>query len=125
MALTTAQKASIRMYLGYSDMSRQGFQDLEGVMNNLSADAETLIGGFLTSLATLETGMDSVSSAERAGIIEVDNGGVKWESGSAAATGIASRGRQLVRRISVTLGIKVIADVFGSGAGQSGVVGRG
>lgn len=125
MALTNAQKAKIRLYLGYSDMSRQGFQDLEGVMNNLSTDAETIVIAALASLATIDTSLDDVASANRAGIIEVDNGGVKWENGSAPSRAIAAAGRRHVNRIASTLGIRIRADMFGAGAVQNGVVARG
>lgn len=125
MALTETQKAQIRTYLGYSDMSRQGFQDLEGVMLNLSAAAETIVGSLLTSLTTIDTSLADVSSANRAGIIEVDNGGVKWADGSSAGVAVAKQGRILVRRLSTILGIAPASDAFGSAVGGSGMVGRG
>lgn len=55
MALTDAQKAAVRRYLGYPDVNRQSHHELEGALTSLSAEGETLVGGILTELATIQT----------------------------------------------------------------------
>lgn len=127
MALTSAQKASIRLYLGFSDMSRStpSHWRLESAMTALSADGETIVTGLLTSLAVVETDLDTVQGASRAGIVSVDNGGVVWaSSGSSAQSSVTARGRRLVHRLALTLGVEPFADVFGAGP-TSGAVALG
>jgi hypothetical protein len=126
MALTNTQKTLIRTYLGYSDMSRQGFLDLEGVMNNLAAEAETLVGTYLTQLAAVDAGFTTGSSSALAvaGLKSVDNGAVVWQDGAGAVSAaLSSQGRMLVGRLSTILGIPVIHDPYGGGS-RSGFAGR-
>ena len=128
MALTSAQKASIRLYLGYSDMSRQsaGHVNLDGAMVGLSSDAETIVGTLLTSLATVDTSLGTVESSDRAGIKSVDNGGVVWaDSGQSASINIERRGRRLVARLASVLGVPVLSDMFAPATRTSGPAGRG
>jgi len=115
MSLTDAQKASVRTYLGYSDQSRQSPSNyrLEGVWAGLSSDAVTQIQALLTQIDTIEASFGTATSASRAGIIEVDNGGVKWApSGTATLSVLTRRGSMLVNRLATILGVPVIKDPF-------------
>lgn len=133
MALTTTQKAQVRLYLGFSDMSRTTptHWRLESMLSgSLSSEGETVVVDLLTKLATVDTDLATVSSSSRAGIIEVDNGGVKWASnGMSASSSIQARGRMLVNRLARTLGVEPFADVFSAGSvtsgGSMGIAGRG
>ena len=121
MAFTSTERAQIRFWLGYSDVSQGGGPNrLETAMTDITASAETLVRNTLTALTALDTELSTVATSSRAGIIEVDNGGVKWESGSSAPSALASRGRTLVARLSSMFGVLVAADVFGAPAGLSG-----
>jgi hypothetical protein len=128
MALTSTQKAQVRLYLGFSDQSRStgGHQALEGAMLALSAEAETQVGTILTALATVDSNLTTAQSATRAGIIEVDNGGVKWSSdGMSAVNAIERAGRMYVARLAAILGVQPVRDVYGSSIPASGPCGRG
>lgn len=125
MALTDAQRAQVRLWLGYSDMGGASPSNLDGAMDALSAEAEVLVEDLLDRLDTLDTAMSDVATANRAGIVEVDNGAVKWASGTAASTSLAQQGRRLVGRLASILGVQVAADAFGSGVPTSGPCGRG
>lgn len=129
MALTDAQKAKVRLYLGFSDISRQTptHWRLESILaGSLSAEGEAVIVDLLSQLATVDTDLASVQGASRAGIVSVDNGGVVWSSnGMSAATSVANRGRMLVRRLARTIGVEPFADMFGGGPSTSLSMGLG
>lgn len=127
MALTSAQRAAVRMYLGYSDVSQGSAPNqLERSMTSLTADAETQVGVILTALAAVDTDLGSVESAARAGIKSVGNGEVVWaDTGRSATVSIENRGRRYVGRLSTILGVPVARDVYGSGIPTSGPCGRG
>lgn len=127
MALTETQKAQARLYLGYSDQSRGGAgSPLEGALLGLSAGAETIVGATLTALGVVDASLGTVTSASRAGIVEVDNGGVKWaEDGLSAPRALEAHGRRLVARLEATLGVCKLSDIFGGSGGFAGPAGRG
>lgn len=130
MALTDAQKAQVRLYLGFSDMSRTTptHWRLESMMGaSLSAEGEAVVVALLASLsavdATYTTG--SSSALATAGLKSVDNGAVVWQDGAMGVqTSLAAQGRRFVNRLARTLGVEPFADVFGTGAAVSGFVGR-
>jgi hypothetical protein len=125
MALSSAQKARIRYYLGYSDVSQGGGPNrLEMAMSALTTDAQTIVEDLLTKLAATDTDAVSVSGANRAGIIEVDNGGVKWApDGKSAASAVSRQGSIWASRLAVMFGVELGADVFGAGGIRFGTVG--
>lgn len=128
MPLTDTQKATVRMYLGYSDQSRSAANraNLEGALVALSSDAVTQVTAILASIATVETSLTTVNSSARAGIKSVDNGGVVWaDDGRSASRAVTDEGRRFVRRLSVILGVPVASDVFGSSVPTSGPCPRG
>ena len=126
MAFTTTQRAQIRYYLGYSDVSQGGAPNrLERAMTNITSGAETIVAGLLTQLAAVDADLVTVNGASRAGITGVDNGGVTWSaSGSSARESVRSQGRMLVSRLSSTFGVEIASDVYG-GVPMAGFVGRG
>lgn len=125
MAFTTDQRARIRYYLGYSDVSQGGAPNrLERAMTNITSGAETIVTELLTQLATVDSALSTVNSSSRAGIIEVDNGGVKWASnGMSASAALNKQGRMLCARLSSTFGVSLAVDVYGGGI-TTGYVGR-
>jgi len=127
VALTTTQKAQIRLYLGFSDMSRSTptHWQLESMMVALSSEAETIVGALLTSLATIDTAFTTTASLSSAGLKSVDNGGVEWFGPTSAQASLSAQGRRLVNRLALTMGVEPYADVFGSGAPASGACGLG
>lgn len=127
MALTTDQRARVRYYLGYSDVSQGGAPNrLEMAMTALTSGAETIVVDLLSQLATVDASLTTVSAATRAGIIEVDNGGVKWASnGMSASSAVSRQGRMLCGRLASMFGVTLGADVYGGGASPSfGLVSR-
>lgn len=54
MALDNSQKAKIRRYLGYPDVSQLRYDRLEDAMSGLSAEGEVEVEAILTSIATLD-----------------------------------------------------------------------
>lgn len=127
MALTTTQKAQIRLYLGFSDMSRSTptHWRLESMMLALSSEAEAAVGALLTSLATIDTAFTTTAALSSAGLKSVDNGGVEWFSATSSQQSLATNGRRLVNRLALTMGVEPYADVFGSGRTTSGACGIG
>lgn len=55
MALDNSQKAKIRRYLGYPDVSQLRYDLLEDAMSGLSAEGEVEVESILASLAALDT----------------------------------------------------------------------
>lgn len=131
MALTLTQKAQVRLYLGFSDMSRTtpSHWRLESMLSgSLSSEGETVVIDLLTKLATIDASYTTGSSSALAvaGLKSVDNGAVVWQDGAMSVqNALAAQGRRLVTRLALTLGVEAFADVFGSGGSSMGVVGRG
>ncbi len=111
MALTTTQKAQIRQYLGYPDLWRYKHTRLEGVLDGqLDADAEALIVTALANIATVEAKILS-STLNTSGIRKVDE--IEFFKNSASIE-VMKLGRMYVGRISITLGIPIYSDIFGT-----------
>lgn len=126
MALTDEQKAGVRYYLGWPDVNRMADLRLEGAMGSVSTQAVTQIAALLVSLAAVDANFATVNSSSRAGIIEVDNGGVKWSAdGGSAARSVRAEGRMYVARLAAILQIQPMRDVYSAGGMASGVVLRG
>jgi hypothetical protein len=54
VALTDEQKSKVRRYLGYPDVNRLNYHMLEGALDALSAEGETLAGALITDLDAME-----------------------------------------------------------------------
>jgi hypothetical protein len=131
MALTDAQKAQVRLYLGFSDMSRHTptHWRLESMLSGaLSTEGEAVVVAILTSLAAVDAAYMTGSSSALAvaGLKSVDNNAVVWQDGSMGVqASLAAQGRRFVSRLALTLGVEPFADVFGGGSGVTfGTVGR-
>ena len=127
MALTSTQRAQVRFYLGYSDVSQGGAPNaLETAMTDITAPAEVLVTTILANLATADAALLTVESSARAGIVSVDNGGVVWANNGASASMVTERaGRRMVGRLASLIGVPVGRDVFGSSLATSGPCGLG
>lgn len=119
MALTDAQKAQIRRYLGYPDVNRLLHHQLEGALVAISAAGETEISGLLAQLATLDAqlqaswGRQKVKKAENVVLAGPDE-----------ICALRHEGRRLVGALATLLDVSVRASPFDSGS-SVGIAGRG
>jgi hypothetical protein len=113
MALTTEQHAKIRLYLGYPDLWRYRDTRLEGILTGiqLSPEAEALISAALTALESVEEQI-LTGSIGMSGVKRVDE--IEFFAGSRLQTETFKYGRMYVGRISITLGVPIYSDVFGT-----------
>lgn len=116
MALTDAQKADIRWYLGYSARFYQSFSRLEQAMSALEndPDAETLVLAAIDSVKLIDTKLVEVHDRLKAVQVCDIKLGHKKE-----LCALRGEGRRFVGRIAATLGVPVMHDVFGSGSYRS------
>lgn len=113
MAFTDAQKAKIRRYLGYPDVFRYANTRLESAIDVIGgrAEVQALVEADLTALDAVDTKLSSVASSQ-GGLKRIDD--IEFYEGQAVSQ-IQSDGRRLVGRLSITFGVPVQGDVFGSG----------
>jgi len=120
MALTATQKSQIRLYLGYEDRSQgANYSLLEGVMDDLSAEAETQVGTLLTNLAAIETAL--AGSVSRQKVIKAEEVTL---AGPQEVRTLWRMGNRLARNLATLLGVEVARIPFSSGP-ASGVARRG
>jgi hypothetical protein len=114
MALTDTEKAKCRHYLGYPSLFRYLNTRLEGTFTALDAVAEARIQTLLTALDALDVELTSAFTSS-AGIKKVDE--VEFFPAGSGEKGqigwMRSRGRELVGRLSIILGVEKYADYFG------------
>jgi hypothetical protein len=110
MAFSDAEKAQVRLYLGYPDLYRYKNVRLEGVIsgNQLSSEAEDLVRVALTNIATVEAKILS-RGVGTAGVKRVDE--IEFFK-SAVYKEMRDWGRMYVTRISIVTGVPVYSDVF-------------
>lgn len=127
MALTDTQKAQIRFYLGYSDVSQGGSPNrLEMAMGALTAGGQAIVDDLLVRLEAIRTRQADSTFLQSLGLKSVDNNGVVWQDGaSSLQTATASLGRSLVSQLAVMFGVTVQRDVFGPAVATSGPMGLG
>ena len=113
MALSDAQKASIRRYLGWPAKHFATDNRLEQAMRQLEATAadESLVTSLLTRLDTIQSEIETAVS-KRSKAIAVDDIQLRIGYELAARRSV---GRQLVGQLSSALGVQIRADAFGSG----------
>ena len=126
---TSAQKAKIRLFLGWSARFHQYDSRLEQAMSAIEGESDDsthdLIVGFLASLDDIQTRLTSAYSrikAMKVGSIDLPGA---MEMGL-----LKAEGRRFVGQLAATLGVEVRHDVFGSGrfnsfAGFDGLSGGG
>lgn len=120
MALTDAQRAEVRRFLGYPDSSLGEYSVLEGRMDAISAAGEAIVVAVLTDLATLETKLRAVWSTAHVTRAE--------EVGLAAPAGLAAlrqEARRLCYSLGQSLGVSVERTPFDSAGGNAGICWRG
>lgn len=120
MALSNANKAAVRRFLGFPDVNRQGHYALEGALISLSADGETIVTGLLTQLATIQTALTSSWSRQKVLVAEEIT-----LAGPGEIQALRAEGRRLAGELAGTLDIEIHRDVFSSGNGAAGVCRRG
>lgn len=119
MALSAANRADIRYFLGWPARWFQSDSRLEQAMNALdsltaqdSGATETLVLACVTSAKAIDTALVTawgrikalkVGSIDLPGAMEVET--------------LRREGRRFVGRLAAILGVHPVADVFGSGAG--------
>ena len=102
MALTDAQKAKCRRYLGRPDVNRSAYSDLEGAFASLSDAGEDEVADLLTQIAALDTARQGLLSGASAGITRVED--VHFDRSAAAVDSQAERTR-LIRELGNLLDI--------------------
>lgn len=109
MSLSLAQKARVRMYLGYSQ-ARGGGDPLERVFPGLTEEVEELVTEALTSLATVETQISSARTQAQFSRVED-----VYFADSAGLRGLRAEGQRLCHRLASLIGVQVANDVFSAG----------
>ncbi len=113
MAFTDAQKAKIRRYLGYPDVFRYANTRLESAIDVVGgrAEVQALVEADLAALDTIDAKLSSVASSQ-GGLKRIDD--IEFYEGQAVSQ-IRSDGRRMAGRLSITFGVPIEGDVFGSG----------
>lgn len=110
MALSLAQKARVRMYLGYSQATGGG-DPLERVFPGLTAETEDLVAEILASIATVETQITAARTQAQFSRVED-----VYFADTAGLRGLRAEGQRLCQRLASLLGVSVANDVFGTGS---------
>lgn len=117
MALDNSQKAKIRRYLGYPDVSQLRYDMLEDAMSGVSAEGEVEVELILASLAALDTAR--TNAIAYAGIKRAED--VEWYEGGQLSSLQPERNR-LIAELARILGVEPIPL---TGAGFGGACLRG
>jgi hypothetical protein len=109
LALTSAQKADIRYFLGWSARFQQTDSRLEQAMSAIATvpDSEALVITAIASCKTIDTNL--VDAWKRLKAIKV--GSIALPVRNEINT-LRSEGRRFASRIASTLGVEIRADVF-------------
>lgn len=119
MALTDAQKAQVRRYLGFPDINRQSNSELEGAMTALSAEGESFVGDLLTGLAAVQTKL--TASWDRQKVIKAEEVTL---AGDGEIRALRMEGNRLAMDLGTTLDVEPRRMPFSSGR-SSGIASRG
>lgn len=119
MALTADQRAQVRRYLGYSDISAGGTSPLEQAMDVLSSEGETIVASILSEISTLRSQM--LTNLGRMGLTRAEE--VSFDNVNATPM-LRGEGSRLVRELAAIFGVEVRVDPFAAAA-TSGVLRRG
>lgn len=110
-ALTDAEKAAIRDYLGYADVTTRPFFILEGHMTALSTAARPRVRDLLTSIAALDAQRDAI--VNRAGVTQAGSVGLDVGDGYRV---LRSERRHRISQLGRLLGVTPREEVPGDGA---------
>ena len=119
MALSDAQKAKVRRYLGYPDVNRRLFSDLEGALTALSADGQTEVEDLLAKIANVEGIL--VASQDRQKVVKAED---VILAGRDEIRALWAEGNRYALTLANILDVKLRRRPFG-GASTSGVCRRG
>lgn len=116
MALTDAQKAKCRRYLGYPDVNRTAYSELEGAFASLSAAGEVEVADILTQIAAIDASRSGLTGTDRAGISRVED--VHFD-GSSGLADLQGERKRLIAELGAML------DVTPRTGGSTGFLSRG
>lgn len=121
MALTDAQKASCRTYLGYSDIGQGGSATpLDNRLDSVSVSAEAQVTTILARLVTIEA--DLVLAWDRQKVLKAEEVTL---AGEGEIRALKNEGRRFCRQLAIIFGVEPRSDAFGAGMATSGPLGRG
>ncbi len=109
MALTDAQKAKVRRYLGFPDVNRLSSYALEGALDALSAEGETEVIACLDSIAILDADLTSSWSRQM-----VDKAEEVTLRGFEEVQALRSEACRLVDTLAAILDVTPLRNVFGT-----------
>lgn len=124
MALTEAERAKVRMYLGYQDPAVfprvWGYavnSSIETNMDRIGPETEQLVRKTLLQLSAIDDGVygdgaGAGGTVAQAGIESLGQGEIKWFPGGATQARLAAT-PALVKRLADLLGVQVLKS-FGS-----------
>lgn len=116
MALTDAQKAKVRRYLGFPDVNRLSYSTIEGAMDVLSPEGETEVVSCLDAIAVLDA--DLTASWTRQMVEKAEDVTLR---GFEEVQALRSEARRLVETLAAILNVTPYRDVFGGG-GITGIM---
>jgi hypothetical protein len=111
---TLAQQAQIRQYLGYADLYRYKNTRLEGVIagvGTIGPDAVALVVADLAAIAQIEAKILE-TTISITNVKKVDD--VEFFPALQGMKMIRTLGRMYVGRISITVGVPIYSDIFGT-----------
>jgi hypothetical protein len=117
MALTEAQRAQTRLYMGWPSRFKQTSNELEQAMSALDVSPEDLLN--VVALLPKIDNIDTLLTRSLSGA-KVDQAGSVKLKGDNGASILRKEGRRLVRQLSSVLGCPVGTDHFSSGRGFAG-----
>lgn len=113
--LTDAQKAKVRLYLGFPDLYRYQNVRLESALDAISSEVETNVISILARIAAVETRLDGTLTT--AGLSSVGAGDPEFYEG-AKLKEIRSEGRRLCGQLSMLFGVPLQGDAFSTNGYQ-------
>lgn len=119
MALTGAQRAQVRMYLGWSARFHSTDSRLEQAMDALAGtpEDESLIVAELGRLTAIDTEISDTSTTGKVTSL----GKIELRAAYRLSV-LRARGRQAAARIASILGVRILSDAF-SGGGPAAFAG--
>ena len=117
MALTDAQKAQVRRFLGYPDVNRDSA--LDHAMDALSAEGESLVGDLLTSLATVQATLEAAWDRQK--VLKAEEVTL---AGDAEIRALRLEGGRLAADLAAVLDVPMRRDPF-RGPSAAGIAARG
>jgi hypothetical protein len=109
--LQLAEKAKIRLYLGYPDEMRYANTRLEGCLTTISDEAVDQVRSLLTSIAAVDTLIATVGLANL-GLSRVDE--IWFQKGNVQINQQRQAGRIFIGQLSIILGVPRYSDYYGS-----------